>query len=952
MKFLQKIKKYRQEFKFDKSVFLFTLFPTVLFLINIQNPDFSFTETENFVFSEATFNTVDIKKRINFFYSLIFWGSILICLFYLLSDSLFKLIKLQQWQKKTILIFACAGIFSVISTVIGINSNACSILIAICIIFLTVVYAFSDRLPHFSPFKNQVNLNFVLASALLIFFFTGFFSGTSFYQHYALWFSLTLLTLTIFYIFVSQKTKLRSDKINLYLTSLSSFPVILFFTLELLAFIKLKYDYFISHKLVFLISFGFVFLGTLLIGRLRKKTVFNPHRLLNRLLYPSIIITIVMLSSYSLVLNQPHELFELANPANAMMKIFDNHELPMVDFMSSHMLYEQWTGIIYNLVFGYNGSLDFLTYSFLNLIIFYLLVYYFLGRLLKNRGLALLFIILIPFSAGLFSLKLFPSILILFATLRLLKKQTIQNYILVFATIIFLIIWKLDIGAAALFSSLIFIPLSFFVSKKRFKSLTFGKSIIVTLLIVFGVLSLCFLLRSPEYIYNNFKTALHYVSANQAHGYSKLAKAYPQQFWIYHVILPALSALSILYILIKIRINASLTKANQFTLYASLFFFIIFIANAQRGLVRHSFKENNETFFISTFFLAASLLVFYWLGRFLKQNRFLTFYSSAFVLYLVFKFFPLPSSPLMTNSAISSPITLKSLTEFKTNASQGRVINDEKFTKETYIDLKAFLDQNLTSEQSFIDFSNTPMLYYYCKRNSPGYFCQNLQNTVDDYLQLQLIDTYQSMDLPVVIFSHYPFSWFDKTDGVPNTLRYYLIAEYIFSNYKPFAIINRKSIWTKKGTSFQWHITEKDTLIDQSIDQKYKHSARHLGQFLSKNKTNNFNAQPLLTDKKTNTAQHIYYKLTGEQSKLEHAFLKLKISTERLSEKVPIHLWSDQLYLGKVLIELNTGIHDYAVRLSNHYQWYQYNVNRIVVDKQIETTIIEAEIIKDIRLED
>ena len=130
---------------------------------------------------------------------------------------------------------------------------------------------------------------------------------------------------------------------------------------------------------------------------------------------PSALLTFLLLIYYNPILEQPHELFELANPALSQMRLYSFGEIPFVDFLTSHMFSEQFYGILYHSLFGYAGSLDFLVYEFFHLVLFYFLIYYFLLKLLKSPFLALLFIISFPFLTNLFHVYLFFSILLFFA---------------------------------------------------------------------------------------------------------------------------------------------------------------------------------------------------------------------------------------------------------------------------------------------------------------------------------------------------------------------------------------------------------------------------------------------------------------------------------------------------------------------------------------------------------
>lgn len=51
--------------------------------------------------------------------------------------------------------------------------------------------------------------------------------------------------------------------------------------------------------------------------------------------------------------------------------------------------------------------------------------------------------------------------------------------------------------------------------------------------------------------------------------------------------------------------------------------------------------------------------------------------------------------------------------------------------------------------------------------------------------------------MPVAFISNHPQNFWDNVDGVPNELRHVLIANWLYNNYAPFAIINHHSTWVK-----------------------------------------------------------------------------------------------------------------------------------------------------------
>src|SRR5690606_8364400 len=98
------------------------------------------------------------------------------------------------------------------------------------------------------------------------------------------------------------------------------------------------------------------------------------------------------------------------------------------------------------------------------------------------------------------------------------------------------------------------------------------KGLLITFLIILGLLLIAILLRGGDYILDNFKSALHYVSGNQAHGYSQIAYNYPHQFYISYFFLPLISVLSVFYIGFRLWKKESLLnikKADLLILHSS-----------------------------------------------------------------------------------------------------------------------------------------------------------------------------------------------------------------------------------------------------------------------------------------------------------------------------------------------------------------------------------------------
>ena len=216
----------------------------------------------------------------------------------------------------------------------------------------------------------------------------------------------------------------------------------------------------------------------------------------------------------------------------------------------------------------------------------------------------------------------------------------------------------------------------------------------------------------------------------------------------------------------------------------------IYFFNLQRGLVRHSFVENNEVAILSISWLILGLFLYQFI---FKQHRkqytlVLLMASSLFSLHTINEWKSLAGS--QKNLALSD---LPELKKEKVNRVRQNVDVSE------LSEVVAFLKGELNSEETFIDFSNTPILYYYSQKEVPSYFCQYLQNTVDGYLQEVNLKRLAAMNIPYVVFNHVPETFFDVTDGIQNEVRYYRLTSYIYDHYVPFKNVGGFMIWKKKN---------------------------------------------------------------------------------------------------------------------------------------------------------
>lgn len=911
---------------------LITLF-TVFFIIYtvFKNFDTKLTQTKTLYISMATLDEYDISSRINLFYKLVLISLIGIPIVYIFLNKISLSIKTRQL--KTISLLSVYGLLLILTDIYGItNTFAYTLIFFLTVILLLFNLLITDHsnfkiLKESSLFLKLLILSTLLQSAIQ---FLGNSDPFISEQGVGL-FLIIYATFTTLTLFINKRFGLFFNTIFQYCLPLASVPILIFAATESYIFFSIKQSYTAPYRLIFVLGL-FLFIVISILFKKYRKVKLDNKKLFSRFFIPATLLSFLILTLYNPLVAQSTELFELANFANAQMRIFNFNEIPFVDFMSSHMFSEQFYGIIYHLIYGYDASLDFLSYYFLYEVLFYFIIYKFLMRIFKNPYFSVFMIIYFPFSNILFGRHLFFAILVYFAIEFLLKKQSIRNYLILYILILSTILWRLDTGASTLFTTIIYFPLAFFVKGKQIQIKTLLKSTAIITGICFIILALAVYIRSYDYLLENFKSFLHYASANQAHGYTNIAKNFNQQFYTLHVLMPVISVLAILFSIFKLRLERAAQQKNHVLLMASTFLFLIYITNFQRGLVRHSFIEATDGYLLSTFIIALTLFLLSFIKQTQPSHKLTAFLGLSFFLVIGSKYFPM-NFGVSKMEVYLTDNTLDNLEDqFNQKNLKGRSIIDEQLQHTKISKFKSFLDENLSEDETFLDFSNAPMLYYYTQRSIPSYFCQNLQNIIDDYLQLEQIKRVKKAKTPVVIYSNYPKGWGDQIDNIPNPMRHYLLSEFIYSVYSPLKIINAKSIWVDKSKQFEPIDVqiEKDTLIRQPKVYHYEKSAHIIANHLKTKKINELDL-PIKQDKERTTRYHAYYKVDLNKISTDNLYLKLKLKDHSIQKDIRIELFNDTLLAGTNIFTTVLNEQTYITRISNHYLIKTLGVNMIKV---------------------
>jgi len=140
---------------------------------------------------------------------------------------------------------------------------------------------------------------------------------------------------------------------------------------------------------------------------------------------------------------------------------------------------------------------------------------------------------------------------------------------------------------------------------------------------------------------------------------------------------------------------------------------------------------------------------------------------------------------------------------------ENRVIDN----KAEFQNITAFIGTTLTKNETFFDFSNAPLIYVFTNKEFIPYLIPNLYQSseiIQNDTIHRLNKKYQQNEVPLIIFKQ--GTWWDYVDNVPNEIRSYRIAEYIYQHYKPMGYVdNRYQIWIANNA---------DNLSIQQLEQQ------------------------------------------------------------------------------------------------------------------------------------
>jgi hypothetical protein len=781
---------------------------------------FALTTFDRRIISEATIAGIDIASRTSFYNLAIVVGIVsFICfllLFNLTNNLMIKGFSEFKFEANFFHSMSLFGVIALFFHLIGVQSRIILTLILCFQVLLSFVILLKflankfewNRLLLFLSEKRFVVWLFIQS---FVWMFYSAYLGKVFstYQshlavNYFIGFILNFVVTFLFFTLLVKKRKVNEKQAFVYII-VSCIPIFISPIYLPLAnefyLILNQTEILLSPRKLLLIFIALSTIATVGIYfiSIRKQVMYSIDSILGKFYYP------ILLVMFTAIVYQPPEkigppieLFESGNPGIAIDQLFRYGKVPLLETFNAHAVSELYAPFLYSIINGYQDYGSFLYNTLFDKTIYFLIAYFFLRKLLSNE-LALLTLVFFPVS--ILTNYILPEyylmgVVAVFALHKVMATASFKSYLLFGFVLSFTFLWRFDIGASAIPSALITLGLYCFLYKRKWhlkKLILAGGLTGAFWFLAFIILAV---IKDVPIVFR-LKELLAVVSSNQVWGFSTLGDKNKLHYYLFYIILPVLNVVMIGFLVAKTKI---IEKMNPviFTSISFLLFFTLF--NFPRGLVRHSLVENTPLFLLGFFAIPIAYL------SFLNGTK-----GSSFHKYVKFSFIgaaysfvilsTMYGTKIQDNSTSLLSLTIERFTHFTdyiaTDTKVNRYDEPEEYKNTVYGGLNDLFMQTMKSNETFIDFSNAPFLYIHTNRETPMYINQTPAFLSDELTQNSFLEEIKSYSIPYVVFADK--RGFLGVDGVPNHIRSYRIAEYIYQNYVPFIKINGFDVWVSKS---------------------------------------------------------------------------------------------------------------------------------------------------------
>ena len=376
------------------------------------------------------------------------------------------------------------------------------------------------------------------------------------------------------------------------------------------------------------------------------------------------------------------------------------------------------------------------------------------------------------------------------ALIKLRQNQTVWRVCLFWLAVAFLCLWALDIGLAAAVGGIAAYLVPKIVNRDK-KGVKVFFLVGVCVAAFFALLFFILCLVKGIAPIDRLKEFLSVSMSNQNWAYPNYFDVDSFAFTFSYYLLP--TAVILLLGIMVARYyrnsrcllqleNESRIDENVFIVF--IFFSVFYLVNLQRGIVRHSLVEGVVFIVLGT--LSLSIVSVAVINQ-KKKRRLLRFLVAIFASMLLINFYTLSFSGenLLSQALYSESYSeqYESVYAFNGTRVEGNVRPAQAE------ELKQVLDVLLEPDETYFDLSSQNYFYALVGRENPVYVNQSPLMISGDAGQEYALDEIAKVSPPLVLLPDIESDHL-SIDNISVCYKYYLLTEYIYQNYVPFAKVS------------------------------------------------------------------------------------------------------------------------------------------------------------------
>jgi len=644
-----------------------------------------------------------------------------------------------------------------------------------------------------------------------------------------------------------------------------------------------------------------------------------------------------------------NNMFEIGNQTSVTETILFG-QMPVSNYFSAHLLSDIWTRGLYYL---FNGDLlgvlaD--SYLSLDMVVKYVMLYMLLNRLFgKDKAFWVVFLLPVCMRDIMWSSVNFIAVV---ALIYLIKKNNLWSYILYWSALLFGLLYQLDAGYGIGIGCVVALVLLVLFKKIRLKWIPFMASAfgVALLFLVYFIIG-CIREGVPVFsrIWEFLSVSL---LSNSTWAVRAVADLASREYFLLYLFVPVFTLIMLVVTILKRKEVCD----KHLPLYCAVIAFgVSQLLFMPRILVLHTYNTGVTSWSLLSFFHLLVALFVAFIFRHKDKLSVVMFFAVFVAMIYLEGIFINGFIPSLNNSAGVLAYDNSEVRSIEYDESMGekRVTCSEN-TVAFMSEFNLLFDVILEKDDTFLDFSNVTGLYAMLNRENPVYVSQSPSLLSTEYSQKCFIEEIERHGkVQVAVLANKEDQYIDAMIGTKHPIRYYLVAEYIYSNFVPLTTVGDFAIWCRKD-SYDYMSEQISYIGKEAIDYTYAdkvvfHSYQ-LGQvprYWANYDTKNAIDAPLVKQCDVEEGL-ICYPNVGKIEKENGNYLAFKVN-QKENGSGDGYLYfrdKDNNTLTEFSFDTVPGECEYLIRISSDFMWYSGLVDHIAFVFEKECMVSNVRILE------